>query len=132
MDSWELLRSLGVPGRTAAADNDATLSPLFDQVEALLKDLGVQAAKLPTVLVAARARSEGLPDGRVWQATVKKLLDDASDLLEKVDTLKYRLEDSDVEDLAKAKAVGSSADALFVPRQATVAYAISDVYFTDK
>lgn len=131
MDSWELLRSLGVPLRTASADTDATLSPLFDQVEALLKDLGDQTSKLPIVLVAARVRSEGLPEGRIWQSTVKRLLDDASDLLEQVDTLKYRLEDSDVEDLDKAKAVGSAADALFVPRKATVAYAISDVDFTD-
>lgn len=130
MNSWDILRSMGVPVKTAAVDTEATLGGVFDQIDTTLKALADQAGKLPVVLVAARVRSEGLPDGRVWQATVKKLLDDSSDLLEKVDVLKYRLEDSDIDDSAKIKAVESAAHALFVPRKATVAYAISDVDFT--
>lgn len=121
---------MGVPVKTAAVDTEATLGSVFDQVDATLKALADQAGKLPAALVAARSKSEGLPEGRVWQATVKKLLDESSNLLEKVDVLKYRLEDSDIEDPLKIKAVESSAHALFVPRKASVAYAISDVDFT--
>lgn len=130
MDAWETLRHLGAPPKTAAVDTDDTLGGLYREVDAVLASLADIAGRMHPTLVAARSKSSGLPEGKVWQSLVIKLLNEASYLLEEVDTLKYRLEDAEVSS-QKEKMVGQSASALFVPRKATVAYAISDLDFVD-
>lgn len=125
MTPWDILRQMGAPVKTAATPDKWAL---FNQVTTVLSMLEAASSRGLSQLVAARAKASDLPDGRVWQESVKRFLGSTAETLEEVDTLKYRLEDLEVPNY---KVLSQVVEALNVPRKATVAYAISDMEFSD-
>lgn len=111
-------------GAALAADLPQLLASsltLFNQIDGW-------ASRFNSVLVAARAESQGLED-RVWQTRFVSYFKDGEQAIEALRDLDQTLDDLYVETPALAQIVNAARQAVRIPQKAEVTYAISDIDF---
>lgn len=104
------------------------LPQLLAQGVGLFGQVDGWAARFNSVLMAARAESEGL-EGRVWQTRFVQYFKDGEGPLDGLRDLDQTLDDLFVESPALAQIVNQARQAVKIPQKSEITHAISDIDF---